>query len=374
MRILRVVYRLPPEPGGMERHVDRLTREQLGRGHDIVLAHRYGRAPDAARVLAPPPTLAGRLAALRSGTAALAVDVARALPGVRGLDLVHLHGDHREALSLGPAARRLGVPLVVTVHGALTTRRRWLLSWAFRLVDGFIALGDRPRDDLLAAGVPAEAISVMSSGLDLSRLDRFRGRAPVERGLVVGVGSLEKVKNHGLLIEALHQVRATCPWARLVIAGEGAERERLERLAGTGGAVEFAGRLTAGRVHALVARAHAFVLASRRLPTIGEGVPTAALEALALGTPVIVSSDASLGPAVADGGAYRVFRSGSRQELVAHLLAVLAMEPGHAETARRGRRAVDGLDWRQMTSRVEECYQAVTARSRRRAAPVTRAR
>ncbi|GAA3798829.1 hypothetical protein GCM10022226_17780 [Sphaerisporangium flaviroseum] len=366
MRILRVAYRLPPEPGGKERHVDRLTREQLARGHHVILAHRHGKPTGGAEPLPLAPTLAGRLAARRSDPVAFAMECARALPGVRDVDLVHLHGDHREALSLGPVTRRLGIPLVVTVHGALAARHGPVLSWAFRHVDGFVALGDRPANDLRAAGVPVHKIRTMSSGLDLAHLDGFRGRAPVEPGLIVSVGALEAVKNHALLIEAFHQVRAGCPWARLVIAGDGSERARLERLAGPDSGVEFAGHLSAERTYSLVGRAHAFVLASRRLAAIGEGVPTAALEALALGTPVIVSSDASLTPVVQDGGAYLTFRSGSRDELVARLRAVLRQEAGHPETAERGRRAVAALDWSQVASRVEECYETfMTTRSPR---------
>ncbi|WP_433240125.1 glycosyltransferase family 4 protein [Streptosporangium sp. CA-135522] len=366
MRILRIGYRLPPEPGGKERHIERLTREQTVNGHQVIIAHRRGEAPRGVERLPLTPCFAGRLASRKSDVLAFAAECARALRRAQRIDLVHLHGDHREALVLGPAVRRLGVPFVVTVHGALTARHRRAMPWAFRHVDGFIALGARPRDDLLAAGIPARRIRTMSSGLDIAHLDRFRGRHPVEPGLVVSVGSLAKVKNHSLLIEAFHALRAVLPDARLVIAGDGAERARLHQLAGTGSGIEFTGPISTDQTYSLVSRAQAFVLASRRLPTLGEGIPTAALEALALGTPVIVSSDASLEPVIAGSGAYLTFPSGSAPELVARLRSVLQDEGLRLRLSGAGRQAVTALDWPLVAARVEEWYgELMTGRSPR---------
>ncbi len=131
------------------------------------------------------------------------------------------------------------------------------------------------------------------------------------------------MKNHGLLIEAFHELGGSRPGMRLVIAGEGAERDRLGRLAAKGPGVELPGPLPRQEVYRLVQRAEVFVLASCRLSGKGEGVPTAALEALALGTPVVVSSDASLDPVIDDREAYQIFPSGSKTELVQVLRTVL---------------------------------------------------
>ncbi|MET8144504.1 glycosyltransferase family 4 protein [Sphaerisporangium sp. NPDC005288] len=357
MRIVHVGYRLPPEPGGLERHIERLAREQLARGHRVVVAHRRGRAPEGAQTLTLRRTRRSRLLARRSDVLAFGLECARALRDAGEVDVVHVHGDHRETLALGPAARRLGVPLVVTVHGAMTMRHLPIMPFAFRHVDDFIAIGARPAQDLRGAGVPASRIATMSSGLDLRHIARHHGE-PVEPGLIVSVGSLEKVKNHAVTIEAFHALRALHPGARLVIAGEGSERAALQQLAGTGRGVHLAGHLPESEVYALVARAQAFVLASRRLPTIGEGIPTAALEALALGTPVILSSETSLEPIV-EAGAYRTFLSGSVPDLVRRLREVLEGDRALPEIIERGLRAAATLDWSSVAARVEERYTAL---------------
>jgi glycosyltransferase involved in cell wall biosynthesis len=108
------------------------------------------------------------------------------------------------------------------------------------------------------------------------------------RGGIVAVtaGVLDRRKNVGVLIEALALYRKT-PGARqlhLIVAGEGAERERLEHLGEqlAPGMVSFIG--WTARTAALFSSA-----AIALHPALHEGIPNVVLEALAVGTPVIVS-------------------------------------------------------------------------------------
>ncbi|MEO3812791.1 glycosyltransferase family 4 protein [Sphaerisporangium sp. B11E5] len=360
MRILRVSYRVPPEPGGKERHVECLTRQQVRNGHHVTLAFRRGRVvPDGAEVLALRRTALSPVLALKSDVLAFAAEVAGAMRRRPRPDLVHLHGDHVEASVLGPVCRRLGVPLVLTVHAALSRRHPRFTRAALRHVGSFIALGTATAGDLVRAGADPGRVQVASSGLDLPAMARLAPDGPREPGLVVSAGSLEPMKNHALLVEAVRELRRTRPHVRLVVAGDGPEHDRLRRLAGPG--VELAGRLPREELYPLVRRAEVFVLASRRLPGKGEGVPTAALEALALGTPVVVSSDATLDPVVTDRAAYRVFRSGSLAALTAELGAVLDDPATRRDLERRGRAAAATLDWPAMATRMELSYDRALA-------------
>ncbi|WP_066938941.1 glycosyltransferase family 4 protein [Microtetraspora fusca] len=359
MRILHIGYRLPPEPGGMELHVERLIRAQVLRGREVIVAHRRGELPRGAEPMPVARTRASRAVSLKFDEIAFAMECAEALPRVPAPDVIHLHGDHREALALGSAARRLGIPLMLHIHGALTMRHRPIMPWAFRHVGGFIVAGTRPKADLHAIGVPDRLIRMTSAGLDVGRLTGFRDSGRVERGLIVSVGSLVKVKNHELTIEAFHRVRAVRPDARLVIAGDGPERDRLRRLAATGPGIEFTGHLSPDRIYSLVNRAEVLVHASQRLRGIGEGIPNAALEALALGTAVLVSSEATLDPVVPR-DAYRTFRSGDASDLVARLHALLDDDEARRRLGERGVRAAEDLDWPLVAARIERWYEMVT--------------
>ena len=42
MKILRLYYRLPPLPGGMENHIAQLTKEQIKLGHDVSIYFNQG--------------------------------------------------------------------------------------------------------------------------------------------------------------------------------------------------------------------------------------------------------------------------------------------------------------------------------------------
>lgn len=364
MRILRVSYRMPPEPGGKERHVDRLTREQLRAGHDVMVACRRGTPPPGAYRLPLRRTALSRVLAARSDVLAFAAEVARAMRPRGRFDLVHLHGDHVEAALLGRACRRAGVPLVLTVHGALARGHRRFARIGLRDVDACIALGSRPAGELAGFGVDPRRITVMSSGVDLAEIARVPAPPAREPGLIVSAGSLDPVKNHALLVAAVRELRRTLPHLRLVVAGGGPEHDRLRALAGADPGVELPGPLPRPEVYRLMRTAEVFVLASRRLPGKGEGVPTAALEALALGTPVVLSTEASLEPVVPAGGAYRTFASERLPDLVRVLGEVLADERARRRMAALGPPSVAPLDWPLVAERVESCYRAVLGTGR----------
>ena len=114
--------------------------------------------------------------------------------------------------------------------------------------------------------------------------------APGEPPVLLGIGRLHPQKDFATLLRAFAQVRAVRA-ARLLILGEGEEREALEALvAELGVAADVALPGFAANPYAYLSRAGAFVLSSR-----WEGLPTVVIEALACGAPV-VSTDCPSGP------------------------------------------------------------------------------
>ncbi len=109
--------------------------------------------------------------------------------------------------------------------------------------------------------------------------------------VIVGSGRLEAQKDFATLIRAFAALR-TRRAARLIILGEGSERDSLQRLVialGLDEVVAFPGFVT--NPWAYVARARVFALSS-----IHEGLGNVLIEAMACGTPV-VSTDCPAGPA-----------------------------------------------------------------------------
>lgn len=118
--------------------------------------------------------------------------------------------------------------------------------------------------------------------------------------VIIGIGRLEPVKNFRLLIKAFSDVYKENPSLRLIILGEGSQREELEDFVKTlkvDKVVDFPGFVN--NPYSYLSKASLFVLSSDL-----EGLPTVLVEALACGTPV-VSTDCPNGPReILDEGKY----------------------------------------------------------------------
>jgi glycosyltransferase involved in cell wall biosynthesis len=141
---------------------------------------------------------------------------------------------------------------------------------------------------LLPASTPTPNTIVCPMGIDLIEPPSLeRALSHADRTLrVLTLGRLIPLKGIDLAIRACASLGV-----RLLIAGDGPERPRLERLAAQLHAdVRFFGTVVDRAKRELFDAADVFVLPSRRMPNgRGEGVPQALLEALAHGLPVIAS-------------------------------------------------------------------------------------
>ena len=135
-------------------------------------------------------------------------------------------------------------------------------------------------------GVPESRTEVLPNPVDLNALHasaRELDELEIDEPYIVAVGRLVSVKNYRMLIEAFAQAELPC---RLVIAGDGPERNALNALAeqlGVADRVIMPGWLP--NPYPVLARANVFALSSNV-----EGFPNALVEALALGVPVVATN------------------------------------------------------------------------------------
>jgi len=135
-------------------------------------------------------------------------------------------------------------------------------------------------------GVSASRIDVLPNPVDIDALHASvceQDDPQIDEPYVVAVGRLVSVKNYAMLIEAFAQAKLRC---RLIIAGDGPERDALKSLAAkldVGDRVVMPGWLT--NPYPVLARASVFALSSNV-----EGFPNALVEALALGVPVVATN------------------------------------------------------------------------------------
>lgn len=177
-------------------------------------------------------------------------------------------------------------------HPRLRPAVRWCLRSAERVV--CVSSGLEPA--LLELGVAGSRITVVPNGVDVDAV-LAAGRRPVrslppgEGPLVVGLGRLVRQKGFDLLIRAHARVVADGEPHRLLLLGQGGDRERLLRLAddlGVAASVSLPG--FSRDPLPILAAADLYCLPSR-----WEGQPLTLAEALVLGTPV-VAADCVAGP------------------------------------------------------------------------------
>ena len=179
--------------------------------------------------------------------------------------------------------------------------------------------------------------------------------------MLITLGRLTPKKGHTDLLEALSTLAGDPRWdaLRLLIVGTGALGPELEREADALGLAErviFTGFQR--DVLPFLQAADIFVL-----PSIQEGLSLSALEAMALGKPVVACRVGGTPEVVVDGQT-GVLVSPGRPEELAGALEGLLEDPDRARAmGAAGRRRVrDAFDFEQMVSKIEEVYRRVISR------------
>jgi glycosyltransferase involved in cell wall biosynthesis len=283
--------------GGAERLLADLVRAARTVDVDVSVAHLYEKdgSPAAARLraLGVEPVHV-RASGLLHPASLLAV---RRLVAAQRPDVVHTHLGYSDLLG-GLAARSVGVPTVATIHVTTTDE-----SVRERVKVALIgAVRRRSAARVIAVSEAARAAAVASRWSSAERTvtvhNGIEGRAVpgAGRGVrggwglapdtpVVGMVSvLRGAKGHAEAFEALRAVRARLPAARLVVVGDGPARDDVACAARPlGDAV-----VLAGYRDDVMQVLDAFDVLVH--PSHHEAFPTALLEALAAGVPVVATA------------------------------------------------------------------------------------
>jgi glycosyltransferase involved in cell wall biosynthesis len=255
----------------------------------------------------------------------------------RRFDLIDAHYFYPDGVAAVRLAREFDLPVVVTARGTdinlipeFPTPRRMILN-ATRTADGLITVCQALKDRMVDLGVPADRIAVLRNGVDLALFnpegrEAARQKLGFRRRTIGSVGWLIERKGHHHVIAALPKL----PDIDLVIAGEGPEQGRLERLAASLGVserVRFLGSLDQHRLAEVYRALDALVLASSR-----EGWANVLLESMACGTPVVASSVWGTPEVVATPAAGVLMRSLDADGVAEGVARLMADPPDRAAT------------------------------------------
>ena len=251
-------------------------------------------------------------------------------------DLVHAHLTYASIFG-ALAARAAGIPCVATLHtapvdggawSADALRERLLGAVLRRWCRAVVLVSEAARAQHAERGrLPAGRMQVVHNGVDV---DAFAGgrRDETRRalGLAAGqpalltVSALREGKGLEVLLRAMPLLLRARPDARLLVAGEGTLRPRLEAQAADLGIARAVSWLGLRRdVADLLAAADVFVLASRQ-----DAFPTVLLEAMAAARPVVATSVGGIPEIVADGQTGLLVEPGDPEALAAAVGGLVA--------------------------------------------------
>ena len=195
----------------------------------------------------------------------------------------------------------------------------------------------------LAGTAAGERVVVNYHGVSLTRFAPLPQRPRGDLPCIVTCGRLEPYKGHHVLLCAVAKLGRP---VRVVLIGEGPQRQRLEQLAaslGIGAHVEFTGPLPQARLIDIYAEADLFVLASVLLERSGKRdvIPNVLAEAMAMGLPVVATAISGIAELVTDGESGRLVPSNDVDAL-ARVLGELLDDPVQRRRLAAGGRAAVG--------------------------------
>ena len=279
-------------------------------------------------------------------------------------DVLHtylLHGNILGRL----IGRLVGVPVIIGSERTIGQARKWgrlatrLTNPLTDAVEVNSEIGGRAIERDL--GVPSEKIELVRSGLDLSvfssasRRDELRSEFGVtaDQHLIVYMGRLRTVKGVEFGIRAFATALEQLPNIRMVLAGEGDQRNFLGSLVselGISEQVEFLG--VRNDVPELLGAADSVLM-----PSLTEGFPRTAIEAMAAGKPVIATNVGGTPEAVIDGETGILVPARDSDALSAAIVRLVGDTDLQARLAQAGRkRAEKNYSVDRYVSRLDELY------------------
>jgi glycosyltransferase involved in cell wall biosynthesis len=276
---------------------------------------------------------------------------------------------HAASPPAGAAALALGKkPVVVSVHDLLpfqvtrynvplkTLSARLATTFCIARAHALIVPFQVTKQALIEKhGADPAKIHVVHFGLDHTT---YFPRPEIERrpAEVLYLGEVSRGKGVDVLIRAFVEVERALPEARLLICGKpNRDQPGLEELCRSLGSknVEFRGFVPEAELPTYYARATVMTFPSRY------GFGLSSLEAMASGTPVVVSATLDAPEFVGDGGL--LARPEDPADLAGCLLRLLRDAAFREEIARKGVARAGLFSWAEMARKTREVYELVSA-------------
>ncbi len=286
-------------------------------------------------------------------------------------DVVHVQVSDPIGLSVVAQARKMNIPIVTTEHNQpevitdplkmpklLKKPANAILSNYFRnrqKKSDFVTMPTKQAiNNLLSKheiGVPVAAVS---NGVDLSH---FQPGEKAKKPTAIYVGRVDPEKKVELVIRAFREVLKKVPEAELLIAGDGVDRVRLEKLArelGVSKSVKFLGKVLPPELYRVYQKGWVFMTASE-IETQG----IVLVEAAASGLPLVAVNRGAVAEICLDGKNGFLCTPGSVSELSHALESILTDEKLRKRFSEMSVEIAAEHDFERTLDRFENIYKKV---------------
>ena len=291
-------------------------------------------------------------------------------------DIVHVHDAVSLTLGWHLAADR-NTPVIATLHGISPVLEdhpernlESVLRVNLRLPRACIAVNSHTREEAILLGASPERVVVIPNAIDceefapVSQTEARRRLGLPDGPLALYCGQLIPRKNVAMLIDAFYMLLSEFPATRLVIVGDGPEKDRLKSSAvesGISRKVLFAGACPHDELKWWYNACDLVVL-----PSTSEGLPIVMLEAMACGKPMLVAAPAygKYDPLI-DGETGLVITPVTADQLARRIKELISDAQLSSQIGDAARRLMAReYDWSVVATRMAGFYREVVARAR----------
>ena len=294
--------------------------------------------------------------------------VLRKLLSQSRFDIVHANEPHALTAAWLAGAHKK-VPVVASRRVAYPLQKNVIAQRRYRMAKRILAVSHFVAASVVESGIPADKVEVLYEGVEVPPMvasearERARQRWSVaaDQHLLGCVGYLLPEKGQETVVRAMPAVRAKFPGARLLLAGGGPCRERLEALTkqfGLQEAIIFAGFVE--DVAQVYAALDIFVF-----PSLAEPLGTSLLAAMAWGLPVLAVASGGV-PEYVDDGENGLLVAESKPDLVTDgIVRLLSNDSLREHVGQKARRKMEAqFSASCMVQNTLRAYQEILSKSR----------
>jgi len=239
-----------------------------------------------------------------------------------GVGHIHVHHGYFGSWIAMTAARLLGVPFSMTIHGSDLLLHGAYLDIKLGHCAFCVTISEYNRNYIAwrYAGIDPGKLLVLRLGVDVSEEANVPKSCAGDFFHILTVGRLHAVKDHAFLVKACSELKVRGLHFECEIAGDGPEGKHLERLisdCGLSGRVRLLGQVRREEVNELYEHADLVVITSQ-----SEGIPLVLMEAMARGKIVLAPEITGIPELITPGETGFLYEPGSIRDFVEQVLRI----------------------------------------------------